>query len=73
MMIQAITAIIVAGLAAVVAITALRPHEDNSQLIVMVLGFLTPTLMAFLSLIRSTSNKEEINTIVQALIKPSGK
>lgn len=59
--IQAITFISVVGLAAIVAIFAIRPHEDNIQAMATIVGFLTPTLMAFLALMRSTENAASIN------------
>jgi hypothetical protein len=51
------------GVAAVLGILALRPHDDNFQLIVTLLGFLTPTLISILSLLKSSENKEHLDNL----------
>lgn len=47
-------AIAVVGAASIVAISVLRPKEDNTILITQVLGFLAPTAAALLALVKST-------------------
>lgn len=51
--IGSIVAVSVVGVAAIVTITLLRPHEDNTALIGSVLTFLGPTAAALLALIKS--------------------
>ena len=71
-MIPSITVISVAGVMAILAIIYLRPHEDNTQLIIMVLGFLNSTIVSMVALVRARENKadiEELHTRTTALVK----
>jgi EamA domain-containing membrane protein RarD len=51
------------GVATVFGILLLRPNQDNTQLILGVLGYLTPTLISILALLKSTENKENIENL----------
>ena len=51
------------GVAVVFGILVLRPSQDNTQLILGVLGYLTPTLISVLALLKSTENKENIESL----------
>ena len=54
------------GVAAVVLITALRPG-DNTQLIVTVLGFLAPTMMALIDTLKTNRVKNSLKSLHEKL------
>jgi hypothetical protein len=48
----AILFIVLVGVVGILGILYLRPHEDNSQLIATLMGFLVPTLLGIMALIK---------------------
>lgn len=68
MIVITVTLISAMGLAAVVGIIALRPTQDNTQTIIMILGFLSPTVIAVLALLKSTENKENIDALHSTVV-----
>jgi hypothetical protein len=67
---QAIVGVSLIGVLAVVAILALRPHDDNTQLIVTVIGFLAPTLVALLDTIRTQRVNDSVQRLHDRLDEP---
>jgi len=63
----------IVGVAAIVAIVALRPHEDNAALIATVLGFLAPTMAALLALIKVQELHLAVNSRLTQLLEQTAK
>jgi len=51
------------GLVAIVAVSILRPSQDNSQIITTIIGLLTPTLVALIAAVKSIQNGQDIKEL----------
>jgi len=58
----AVVVMAVIGVLGVLVITIIRPKEDNTILITMVLGFLAPTTLSLLSLMKSQETHLSVNS-----------
>jgi hypothetical protein len=65
-MLRAITIMSGIGVAGIVAVEALRPKEDNAQIIFTILGFLSPTMVAVLALLKAHENREAVKDLHSA-------
>lgn len=55
------------GVLGIVAIQALHPKCDNTQLIMTLIGFLTPSMMVMLDLIKTTKVHSRLDDLEQKL------
>jgi hypothetical protein len=60
------------GVVSVVAITILRPHDDNTQLVATLLGFLVPTTAIVIDTLKTSEVHESVKTLQsQVASKPA--
>lgn len=57
------------GVIGLISITVLRPDKDNTTLIATVLGFLAPTTVAILTLMKSQETKLLVNGRLDTMIE----
>lgn len=56
------------GVAAVIAVTLMRPSQDNTVLIASIFGFLLPTTMALLAFMKSQETHLSVNSRLDAFL-----
>ena len=59
----------ITGVIAIIVISYLRPNVDNTLLIIIVLGFLTPTLASLIAVVKGFANAnaiQELHVIVNS-------
>jgi hypothetical protein len=57
------------GLATIIAILYLRPHDDNVQIISTIISFLLPTILAFIAAFKGMQNS---NTLTELKVQGDG-
>lgn len=65
----AIAAVSIIGVIAAIVITVARPNTDNTLLIASIFGFLLPTLMALLALMKTQETHVAVNSRMDELLK----
>jgi hypothetical protein len=53
----------ITGVIAIIVISYLRPNVDNTLLIIIVLGFLTPTLASLIAVVKGFANANAIRDL----------
>jgi hypothetical protein len=61
------------GISAIVMVEVLRPNQDNMVLHGLILGFLTPTTMSLLSLLKANETHTIVNSRMTALLEMTQK
>jgi hypothetical protein len=57
-MMYSISVITIAGLLAITVIDVMRPHDDNLQIIIQIIMYLTPTLAILLNMVKNQENAQ---------------
>jgi hypothetical protein len=71
--VMALVAMVFIGVASIVMVEVLRPNQDNMVLHGLILGFLTPTTMSLLSLLKANETHTIVNSRMTALLEMTQK
>ena len=63
LLVTTIVGLSVLGLTSILSIIYFRPNADNTQLITSIIGFLAPTIMAFIAAFRGIQNSGDIKEV----------